>query len=73
MQQRVHLPSQPAAVADRVLVRQALAGDQDAFESLVRRYHVPVLATWDIRSNIRGERAMWKSFPIMSIKRKRYG
>ena len=42
MQQRVHLPSHPATVADRVLVRQTLAGDQDAFETLVRRYHVQV-------------------------------
>src|SRR5690348_1066943 len=31
MQQQVHFPSQPAAVADRVLVRQTLAGDEGAF------------------------------------------
>jgi hypothetical protein len=37
--QRIHLPGQPEAVADRVFVRQALAGDKDAFEALVRRYH----------------------------------
>ncbi len=42
MQQRTHFLSQPAAVADRVLVRQTLAGDQDAFETLVRRYHTQV-------------------------------
>jgi len=42
MQQRVHLHSHPATVADRVLVRQTLAGDQGAFETLVRRYHVQV-------------------------------
>jgi DNA-directed RNA polymerase specialized sigma24 family protein len=42
MQQRTHFPSQPAALADRVLVRQTLAGDEDAFETLVRRYHTPV-------------------------------
>jgi len=42
MQQRVHFPSQPTALADRVLVRQTLAGDQGAFETLVRRYHVQV-------------------------------
>ncbi len=42
MQQRVHFPSQPAAVADRVLVRQTLAGDEGAFETLVRRYHAQV-------------------------------
>ena len=28
MQQRVHFPSQPTALADRVLVRQTLEGDQ---------------------------------------------
>ena len=38
MQQRFHLHSQPTAVADRVLVKQTLAGDEDAFETLVRRY-----------------------------------
>jgi len=32
-----------------------------------------VLATWDIRSKIRGERAMWKSLSVMWIKRKRHG
>ena len=42
MQQRTHFPSQPAAVADHVLVRQTLAGDQDTFEILVRRYHTQV-------------------------------
>jgi RNA polymerase sigma-70 factor, ECF subfamily len=42
MQQRIHLPSQPPEVADRVLVRQALAGDEGAFETLVRRYHTRV-------------------------------
>jgi len=42
MQQRTHFPSQPATVADRVLVRQTLAGDEGAFETLVRRYHVQV-------------------------------
>lgn len=42
MQQRVHLPSQPPEVTDRVLVRQTLAGDEDAFETLVRRYHTQV-------------------------------
>lgn len=42
MQQRVHFPSQPATVADPVLVRQTLEGDQGAFETLVRRYHAQV-------------------------------
>jgi len=42
MQQRIHLPGQPEAVADHVLVRQALAGDEGAFEILVRRYHTQV-------------------------------
>jgi RNA polymerase sigma factor (sigma-70 family) len=39
MQQRVHLHILPTAVADCVLVKQTLAGDEDAFETLVRRYH----------------------------------
>jgi len=34
---------------------------------------ITVLATWDIRSKIRGERAMWKSLPIMWIKWERHG
>jgi RNA polymerase sigma factor (sigma-70 family) len=42
MQQRVHFSSPTPTVADRVLVRQTLAGDERAFEALVRRYHVPV-------------------------------
>ncbi len=42
MQQRFYLHSQPTAVGDRVLVKQTLAGDEDAFEALVRRYHVQV-------------------------------
>jgi hypothetical protein len=31
-----------------------------------------VLATWDIRSKIRGARAMWKTLLVMWIKRKRH-
>ena len=42
LQQRFHLHSQPIAVADRVLVKQTLAGGEDAFEALVRRYQVRV-------------------------------
>jgi RNA polymerase sigma factor (sigma-70 family) len=42
MQSQVHLPSQPDLLADRVLIRQTLAGDQDVFETLVHRYHVQV-------------------------------
>jgi RNA polymerase sigma-70 factor (ECF subfamily) len=42
MQQRIHHPGQPEAGADHVLVRQALAGDEGAFEILVRRYHTQV-------------------------------
>ncbi len=42
MQQQVHFSNPPPAVTDRVLVRQTLAGDERAFEILVRRYHVPV-------------------------------
>jgi len=42
MQQRTLFPGQPETVADLVLVRQTLAGDEGAFETLVRRYHVQV-------------------------------
>src|SRR6266480_3223451 len=42
MQQRVRLAINPPAVADHVLVRQTLAGDEGAFEALVRRYHLRV-------------------------------
>ena len=42
MQQRIHHPGPPEAMADHVLVRQAVAGDEGAFESLVRRYHTQV-------------------------------
>src|SRR6266566_598678 len=42
MQQQVHFSNPPPTVTDRVLVRQTLAGDERAFEILVRRYHVPV-------------------------------
>ena len=42
MQQCIHLPGQPEAVADHVFVRQAVAGDEGAFEALVRRYHTQV-------------------------------
>src|SRR6266699_239090 len=38
--QRANAP-QPE-LTDGVLVQQSLAGDQDAFEMLVRRYHVPL-------------------------------
>ena len=60
MQQRVHLPSHPATVADRVLVRQTLAGDQDAFETLVRRYHVQVFHF--IRRYVRDYDQAWDVF-----------
>jgi hypothetical protein len=40
--------------------------------SIVALQLTAVLATWDIRSKIRGYRAMWKSLPVMWIKRKRY-
>lgn len=40
MQQRIH--RQPREVTDRILVRQTLAGDEDAFETLVYRYHTQV-------------------------------
>lgn len=42
MQQRVHLTAKWPALADHVLVRQTLAGDEGAFEALVRRYHLRV-------------------------------
>lgn len=37
-QRRVHLPGRQPAVTDRDLVRQVLAGDEDAFVTLVYRY-----------------------------------
>lgn len=42
VRERQHVKAQPAEVTDGVLVKQSLAGDQEAFEMLVRRYHVPL-------------------------------
>jgi hypothetical protein len=42
-------------------------------EERSERKEALVLATWDIRSKIRGERAMWKTLPVLWIKRKRHG
>jgi RNA polymerase sigma-70 factor (ECF subfamily) len=66
MQQRVHLPSHPATVADRVLVRQSLAGDQGAFETLVRRYHVQVFRF--IRRYVRDYDQAWDVFQRVLLK-----
>lgn len=38
MQLQEYTPLQPKVVSDSELVQQALAGDQDAFETLVRKY-----------------------------------
>lgn len=49
----------PIEIADGTLVKQTLAGDQDAFEMLVRRYHTPLfnfichcLSDYDLSSDI---------------------
>src|SRR6266566_3310342 len=39
MQLQERIPAQSAEASDGVLVGQALAGDERAFETLVRRYH----------------------------------
>jgi RNA polymerase sigma factor (sigma-70 family) len=41
-QVREHIKTPTPEISDGVLVKQTLAGDQDAFEILVRRYHVPL-------------------------------
>jgi len=42
--------------------------DQFGAREKIRRKE-GVLATWDIRSKILGGRAMWKTLPVMWIKR----
>ena len=42
-QQEKHSTSQGTEPTDGMLLRQSLAGDQDAFEALVSRYHNPLL------------------------------
>ena len=49
--------SKPEAVTDRVLVLHSLAGDESAFETLVRRYHVPVFQF--IRRQVGDEDQAW--------------
>jgi RNA polymerase sigma-70 factor (ECF subfamily) len=66
MLQRVHLPNQLPAVADRVLVRQTLAGDQGAFETLVRRYHVQVFHC--IRHYVSDDDQAWDVFQQVLLK-----
>ncbi len=43
MQQGKHSTSQEAEPSDGMLLQQSLAGDEDAFEVLVRRYRSPLL------------------------------
>ena len=66
MQPQVHLPSQPEVLADRVLIRQTLAGDQDAFETLVHRYHVQVFQC--IRHYVRDYDQAWDVFQQVLLK-----
>jgi RNA polymerase sigma factor (sigma-70 family) len=66
MQQRIHLPGQPEAVADRVFVRQALAGDKDAFETLVCRYHRQIFRF--IRRYVRDNDQAWDVFQQVLLK-----
>jgi hypothetical protein len=54
------------AVADRVFVRQALAGDEGAFETLVRRYHGRVFQF--IRRYIRDNDQAWDVFQQVLLK-----
>src|SRR5690349_24548989 len=42
MQVRERAKTQSPEISDGVLVKQTLAGDQHAFETLVRRYNVPL-------------------------------
>jgi RNA polymerase sigma-70 factor (ECF subfamily) len=42
MQVQERTKNQTPAISDGTLVKQTLAGDQQAFEMLVRRYHVPL-------------------------------
>ncbi len=42
MQVRERTKTPSPEITDGLLVKQTLAGDQDAFEMLVRRYHVPL-------------------------------
>ena len=42
MQTRERSKTQVSEITDGMLVQQTLAGDQQAFEMLVRRYHVPL-------------------------------
>jgi RNA polymerase sigma factor (sigma-70 family) len=42
MQMREHMKTPSPEISDGMLVQQTLAGDQGAFELLVRRYHVPL-------------------------------
>lgn len=66
MQPQVHLPSQPEILADRVLIRQTLAGDQDAFETLVHRYHVQIFQC--IRHYVRDYDQAWDVFQQVLLK-----
>ncbi len=66
MQQHIHVPGQPEAVADRVFVRQALAGDEGAFEALVRRYHRQIFQF--IHCYVRDNDQAWDIFQKVLLK-----
>ncbi|HEX6551841.1 MAG TPA: sigma-70 family RNA polymerase sigma factor [Ktedonobacteraceae bacterium] len=66
MQQRVRLVINTPAVADHVLVRQTLAGDEGAFETLVRRYKLRVFHF--IRRRVRDDDQAWDVFQQVLLK-----
>jgi len=66
MQPQIHLPSQPENLTDRVLIGQTLAGDDDAFETLVHRYHVQVFQC--IRHYVRDYDQSWDVFQQVLLK-----
>jgi RNA polymerase sigma-70 factor (ECF subfamily) len=60
------LLSQPLAVADTVLVRQMLVGDQKAFETLVHRYQAQIFH-W-IRRYLSDDEQAWDVFQQVLLK-----
>src|SRR5258706_4115146 len=66
MQQHIHVPGQPEALTDRVFVRQALAGDERAFETLVRRYHRQIFRF--IRRYVKDNDQAWDVFQQVLLK-----
>ncbi len=82
MKQRAYLPVKPKALADRVLVIQTLAGDEGAFETLVRRYHAQVFhfirrhvsdddQAWDVVQQVLLK--LFISLPTLSTGQERLG